>query len=109
MATPWSSALAAALQRDRQRLLVAFVELRGRLRKAQTDDFAGGEDAFRDALAQTELDYSALVATGAEAARLETTLAAAHRQVSAREADLAALLIRQMRELVETLAARLPP
>jgi hypothetical protein len=30
---PWSSALAGTLQRDRQRLLVAFIELRARLRE----------------------------------------------------------------------------
>jgi hypothetical protein len=63
------------LQRDRQRLLVAFIELRARLGETAASEFAGGEDERADALEQTEHDYVALVASGAEAARLEAQLA----------------------------------
>ena len=105
----WSSALAGALQRDRQRLLVAFVELRSELRQTQPGDFAGGEEERIEVLEQTELDYVALVAAGAEAASLEASLAAADRQATQRESDLAAVVIEQMLELVGALAARLPP
>jgi hypothetical protein len=69
-------------------------------------DFAGGENERNETLEETELDYSALVGTGAEAARLEATLAAADRQATQRECDLAAVL---MLELVAALAARLLP
>jgi hypothetical protein len=42
--SPWSSALAGVLQRDRQRLLVALVELRPELRQTQSNDFAGAAE-----------------------------------------------------------------
>lgn len=76
----WSSALASSSQRDRQRLLVAFVEPRSRLRETTADEFAGGEVERAAALERTEHDYVALVAAGAEAARLEAELAAADRR-----------------------------
>ena len=59
-------------------------------------------------LQETEHDYAALVPAGAEARRLETSLERADRQATEREADSAALLIRQMRKLVAGVAARLP-
>jgi hypothetical protein len=105
----WSSELAGALRRDRQRLLVVFVELRARLREMAATDFAGGKHGRGQALEQTERDYVALIAAGAEAARLEAELATADRQATMREADTAALVIRQMRELVDAVASRLPP
>jgi hypothetical protein len=61
---PWSSAVAASLQRDRQQFLVAFVELRARLRGTVPSDFAGGDGERDEALEQTERDYVALVETG---------------------------------------------
>jgi hypothetical protein len=106
---PWSSELAGALERDRQRLLVAFVELHGRLRETAATAFAGGEDERGRALEQTEHDYVALVAAGAEAARLGAKLETADRQATEREVDTSALVIRQMRELVEAVASRIPP
>jgi hypothetical protein len=106
---PWSSELAGALQRDQQRLLVAFVELRARLRESASANFAGGEAERSRALEQTEHDYVALVAAGAEAARLVAELESADRQATVREADTAALVIRQMRELVDAVASRPPP
>jgi hypothetical protein len=42
----------------------------------------------------------ALASAGAESIRLETTLEGADRELTAREADSAALVIAQMRELV---------
>lgn len=108
MSPPWSSALAASLQRDRQQLLVAFVELRARLRGTAPSDFAGGDEEREDALEQTERDYVALVEAGAEAARLEASLASADREATAREVDTSAIVVRQMRELVGALADRLP-
>jgi hypothetical protein len=44
----------------------------------------------------------------AEAARLETMLERADREATEREADLAAVLVRQLRELVAAVAARRP-
>lgn len=107
MPPPWSSELAGALRRDRQRLLVAFVELRARLRETPAAEFAGGQ--HEQALEQTEHDYASLIAAGAEAVRLQAELEAADRQTTQREVDTAALVIRQMRELVRAVAARLPP
>jgi len=105
---PWSSALAASLQRDRQQLLVAFVELRARLRETTSANFAGGEAERDAATEQTERDYIALVEAGAAAARLEASLASADREATTREADGAAIIVRQMQELVAVLADRLP-
>jgi hypothetical protein len=105
---PWSSALAGALQRDRQQLLVAFLELRALLRGVSVADFPGDAAERSDALTQTEHDYVALVAAGAEAASLETALARADREATQRELDAAELVIHQMRELVIAVAARLP-
>jgi hypothetical protein len=105
---PWSSALAGALQRDRQELLVAFLELRAVLRRASVTEFAGGAAERVDALGQTEHDYVSLVAAGAEAASLETALASADREATQRELDAAELVIQQMRELVIAVATRVP-
>lgn len=55
-----------------------------------------------------EHDYAALVFAGAEAVQLELTLERADREVTEREADSAALVIAQMRELVAAVAGRLP-
>ena len=105
---PWSSALAGQLERDRQRLLVAFIELRGRLLQTTSDDFAGGEADRADALAHTEHDYIALVEVGAEAARLQAELEAGDREATPREVDTAALLLTQMNELADAVRARIP-
>jgi hypothetical protein len=105
---PWSSELAGTLRRDRQRLLVAFVELRAQLRNTDATEFDGGEDERSRLLGETEHDYVALVAAGGEAAALEATLARADRQTTQRESDSAALVIRQMLELVSAIASRLP-
>lgn len=107
MLAPWSSELAAALRRDREELLVAFVILPAQLRGTDPEEFGGAQQRLR-LLQETEHDYAALVAAGAEATRLETSLECADRQATEREADSAALLIRQMRELVAAVAARLP-
>jgi hypothetical protein len=96
------------VQRDRQRLLIAFMELRARLRETSAADFAGGEHERADALVQTEHDYVALVETGAQGARLEGNLASADRETTELEVDAAVLVIRQMRELVDAVAARMP-
>lgn len=85
------------------------MELRARLRETPATDFSSGERERSEALALTEDDYVALVAAGAEAGRLEAELGAADHQVTQREVDTAALLIRQMRELVRAVASRLPP
>jgi hypothetical protein len=106
---PWSSELAAALRRDREELLVAFVILRAQLRDAAPEEFEGGEEERMRLLQETEHDYAALVSAGAEAAKLETTLERADREATERETDLAALLIRQLRELVAAVAARRRP
>jgi hypothetical protein len=108
MPQSWSSELAGALQRDRQRLMIAFVELRAQLRRTVADEFEGGEAERSRVLEETERDYVALVAAGAEAARLEAALALADRRATDRESDLAAVVITQMRELVVAVAARLP-
>jgi hypothetical protein len=108
MSGPWSSQLAADLRRDRVRYLVAFVELRSELRQTTDSDFEGGVVERLQALDETEHDYVALVATGAEAAQLEAQLEAADREASDREADLAALVVAQLQELVNAVAGRLP-
>jgi hypothetical protein len=105
---PWSSALAAALRRDREELLVAFVILRAQLRDSTPEEFESGQGERLRLLQETERDYAALVSTGAEAARLETTLERADREATVREADLAAILVSQLRELVAAVAARRP-
>lgn len=108
MSPPWSSALAASLQRGRQQPLVAFVELRARLRATATPtDFVGGDAERDEAVEQTERDYIALVEAGAEAARLEASLASADREATAREVDSASIIAAQMRELVDAVADRL--
>ena len=108
MSPPWSSELAAGLRRDREELLVAFVILHAKLRDAGPEEFVGGEDERSQLLRETEHDYAALVSAGAEAARLESTLERADREVTDREADSAALAIAQMRELVAAVTSRLP-
>lgn len=89
--------------------LVAFVELRGRLRSTTVGEFASGAQERDEALAATERDYVALVSVGAKAARLQQELEAADRQATSHELDSAALVVRQMLELVERVAARVPP
>lgn len=108
MSGPWSSQLAANLRGDRVRSLVAFVELRNELRQTTDSDFGGGAVERSQALAETEDDYVALVAAGAEAVRLEAQLEAADREASDREVDLAAFVLAQMQELVNAVAGRLP-
>ncbi len=104
---PWSSALASELERDRQRLLVAFIELRSRLLQTTSVDFAGGEAERAAALAQTEHDYLALVEVGAEATRLQAELEAGDREATPREVDTAGLLLTQMNELAEAVRERI--
>lgn len=108
MSPPWSSELAAGLRRDREELLTAFLVIRAQLRATHADEFAGGEDERSRLLRETEHDSVALAAAGAEALRLETMLERADREVTGREADTAALVIAQMRELVRAVADRLP-
>ena len=108
VSAPWSSALAGELERDRQRLLVAFIELRSRLLQTTGDDFSGGEGERADALAQTEHDYVALVEVGAEAARLQAELEAADREATPHEVDTAVLLLTQMNELADAVRERIP-
>jgi hypothetical protein len=108
MSPPWSSELAAGLRGDREELLVAFVILRAQLRDAGPEEFVGGEDERLRLLSETENDYAAVVSAGAEAVRLETMLERADREVTEREADSAALVISQMRELVAAVVVRLP-
>lgn len=105
---PWSSALAGELERDRQRLLVAFIELRARLLRTTAADFAGGQGERAEALARTGHDYVALVEVGAEAARLQAELATADREATRREVDTAALLLTQMNELADAVRGRIP-
>jgi hypothetical protein len=78
------------------------------LRETPAARFVGGEAARDNALEQTERDYVALVAAGAEAAQLEVSLGSADREATEREGDTAALVIRQMHELVDAVAARRP-
>jgi hypothetical protein len=59
-------------------------------------------------LRETEHDSVALASAGAEAVRLEMLLERADRQVTSREADSAALVVAQMRELVAAVNSRLP-
>jgi hypothetical protein len=108
MSPPWSSELAAGLRRDREELLTAFLIIRGQLRDTHADEVAGGEAERSRLLRETEHDSVALASAGAEAVRLETMLERADREVTGREADTAALVIAQMRELVTAVAARLP-
>ena len=108
MPRPWSSELSAALRRDREELQVAFVALRAQLRAVDPEHFDGGDEERSRLLDETERDYVALVAAGAEAARLESTLERADREATEREVDLEAILVRQLRELVVAVAARLP-
>lgn len=108
MSPQWSSELAAGLHRDREELLATFVILRAQLRDVGPEEFVGGEDERSRLLRETEHDYVAIVSAGAESVRLESTLERADREARGREADLAALVIAQMRELVTAVAARLP-
>ena len=87
---------------------VAFVALRLSCATRLPSEFAGGEDERSRPLQETEHDAVALASAGAEAVRLETTLERADREVTEREADSAALVIAQLRELVAAVAARLP-
>lgn len=107
MSRPWSSELAAELRRDRQELVTAFLILRGQPRHTRAEEFVGGEAGRSRRLQDTELDAVALASASAETVRLETTLERADRPVTDREADSAALVIAQMRELVEAVNARL--
>ena len=84
-----------------------FVVYRTQLRKTQPNAFEGGEDEKSRVLQETEHDYVALVSAGAEAARSETLLERADWEATEREVDLEAILVRQLRELVATVAARL--
>ncbi len=108
MSRPWSSEVAAALRRDREELLTAFLVIRAQLRDTDAAEFAGGEDERLRLLQETEHDTAALASAGAEAVRLEAMLERADREVTEREADSAALLIAQLREQVAAVAARLP-
>ena len=108
MSPPWSSELAAELRRDREELITAFLIFRDQLGHTVVEEFVGGEDERSRLLEDTEHDAVAVASAGAEAARLETTLERADRAVTGREADSAALVIAQMRELVEAVDARLP-
>jgi hypothetical protein len=69
---------------------------------------SSGERTSDRALQDTEHDAVALASAGAEAVHLETTLERADRAVTDREADSAARVIAQMRELVEAVNGRLP-
>jgi hypothetical protein len=89
-------------------LLVLFVIYRAQLRNAEAREFEGGEDEQSRLVQETEHDYVALASAGAEAARLETRLERADREATEREVDLEAILVRQLRELVAAVAARLP-
>lgn len=108
MSPPWSSALAGSLEEDRHFYLFAFVEARSLLMQTSSDQFPGGEAERAQALVQTEHDYNAIVGIGAEAAQLQATLEPADREATDREADTAALLITQMRELTDAVKARIP-
>lgn len=109
MSPPWSSELAAQLRRDREELVTAFLASRARLRRTTANEFDGGEDERSRLLQDTEHDAVALASAGAESVGLESTLEGADREVTAREADLASLIIAQMRELVAAVRRRLPP
>jgi hypothetical protein len=63
------------------------------LAATSASDFPGGAVERVRELDDTEHDYVALVATGAEAAALEATLASADRDVTERELDTAELLM----------------
>ena len=89
-------------------MVTAFLVSRGRLRQTLAAEFAGGEGERSRLLEDTEHDAVALASAGAESVRLETTLEGADREVTAREADSAALAIAQMRELVAAVRRRLP-
>lgn len=108
MSPPWSSELAAGLRRDREELITAFLILRGRLRDTRAEEFVGGEVERSRLVRETERDAVAVAEAGAETVRLERMLERADREATDREADAAALVVAQMRELVETVAARLP-
>ena len=81
---------------------------RAQLRNAEAKEFEGGEDEHSRLVQETEHDYVELASAGAEAARLKTTLERADREATEREVDLEATLVRQLRELVAAVAARLP-
>lgn len=89
-------------------MLVLFVVYRAQLGNAEAKEFEGGEEEHWRLVQETEHDYVALASAGAEAARLEATLERADREATEREVDLEAILVRQLRELVAAVAARLP-
>jgi hypothetical protein len=89
-------------------VLVLFVDYRAQLRNAEAKKFEGGEDGHSRLAQATEHVYVALASAGAEAAGLEATLERADREATEREVDLEAILVRQLRELVAAVAARLP-
>ena len=107
MSGPWSSQLAANLRRDRLRYLVAFVELRSELRQTTDSNFDGGAVERSQALDETEHDYVALVAAGAEAAnsRRSSRPRIAQHQIVGR---LGSPVVAQLQELVSAVAGRLP-
>jgi hypothetical protein len=108
MPRPWSSQLAGDLRRERERLSLAFVELRAMLRRSEPSAFADGATEHARLLDETENDYVSLVAAAAEALQLETVLEAADREATQREYDSASVLLEQLRELVVALWHRLP-
>lgn len=69
---------------------------------------SGERTSDRAVLRETEHDAVALASAGAEAVRLETMLERVDREVTEREADTAALVVAQMRELVAAVTGRLP-
>jgi alpha-D-ribose 1-methylphosphonate 5-triphosphate synthase subunit PhnL len=105
---PWSSQLAGDARRDREELLVAFVELAHELRAAEPAAFAGGEQELAAAVERTAADYVVLVAAGAEVMRLESALETADRRATQREAEDIAVILQRMLELVTDLQARIP-
>jgi hypothetical protein len=108
MPAPWSSQLAADLRRERERLSLAFVELRATLRRTGASEFADGAAERARLLDETETDYVSLVAAAVDALQLETQLETADREATKREVDSASLLLEQLRELVTALWRRLP-
>jgi hypothetical protein len=108
MPAPWSSQLAADLRRERERLSLAFVELRATLRRTGASEFADGAAERARLLDETETDYVSLVAAAADALQLETQLDTADREATEPEVDSASLLLEQLRELVTALWRRLP-
>lgn len=105
---PWSSQLAGDVRRDREELLIAFVELAHELRAATPAAFPGGKQEQAAALERTAEDYVVLVAAGAEVMRREVALEQADRRATQREVEDIAGTLQQMLELVTALQARVP-